>query len=174
MVLRVGVLVRAGTRQLCLIRRLSPRGLMVRLFSDVELGEAVVIELSEARRPSGRIACVAVGDAIIRFDRPADIGGILAPRIPRPAGPRRVIREVDRLAMIRAGSDISFASTRHISQGGVRVVCERPLAKGTPVVLTLEGFRPLQGMVRWNRGGCCTISFDRMVPPGELERWLAS
>jgi hypothetical protein len=85
-----------------------------------------------------------------------------------------VIREVDRLAMIRAGSDISFASTRHISQGGVRVVCERPLAKGTPVVLTLEGFRPLQGMVRWNRGGCCTISFDRMVPPGELERWLAS
>ena len=74
--------------------------------------------------------------------------------------------------MIRAGSDISFASTRDVSPGGACLVCERPIDEGTAIVLTLEGYRPLDGVVRWNRRGYCGVSFDRPIPPGDLNRWL--
>jgi hypothetical protein len=174
-VLRVGVLVRGDSRQLCLIRNIAPGGLMVRLFCDVEPGESVAIELRADRPLAGRIAWNRDGHAGIRFEQPVEVGDILAPPPLRPGWRARMPRlAVDRLAMIRAGSDISFASTRDISQGGVRVICERPIEKGTVIVLTLEGFRPLDGVVRWTRDGFCAISFDRMIPPGDLSRWLAS
>jgi len=174
-VLRVGVLVRGDSRQLCLVRDIAAGGLMVRLFCEVEPGEPVTIELRADRPLAGRIAWSRDGHAGIQFDQPVEVADILAPPPLRPGWRARMPRlAVDRLAMIRAGSDISFASTRDISQGGVRVICERPIEKGTAIVLTLEGFRPLDGVVRWTRDGYCAISFDRMIPPGDLSRWLAS
>jgi hypothetical protein len=175
-VLRVAVLVRGGdSRQLCMVRNIATEGLMVRVFSDVEPGEPIAIELRADRQLAGRIVWIRDGNAGIRFDRPVEITDILAPPPPKPGWRMRLPRlQVDRLAMIRSGSEISFADARCISQGGVRVVCERPLENGTPVILTLEGFRPLEGVVRWNRDGFCGISFNQVIPPGDLNRWLAS
>jgi hypothetical protein len=175
-VLRVGVLVRGGnSRQLCMIRNIAPGGLMVRVFSDVEPGEPIAIELRADRQLTGRIAWTCDGNAGIQFDRPVDVTDILAPLPATPGWRTRLPRlQVDRLAMIRTGSEISFADARSISQGGVRVICERPLQDGTPVILTLEGFRPLEGVVRWNRDGFCGISFNQVIPPGDLNRLLAS
>jgi hypothetical protein len=71
-VLRVGVLVRAGeSRQLCLVRNVSAGGMMIRAFSPVAPDEPVTVELRADRPLSGRIAWSRDGDAGIRFDRPA-------------------------------------------------------------------------------------------------------
>ena len=175
-VLRVGVLVRAGdSRQLCLVRNISPGGMMIRAFSAVEPDEPVTVELRADRPLRGRIVWTREGDAGIRFDRTVDVGDCLAPPPLAPGWRARAPRiDVDRLAMIRAGSDISFASARNISQGGVRLACERLIERGTQIVLTLEGFRPVEGVVRWNRDGLCGISFNQALAAAELSRWLDS
>ena len=38
--------------------------------------------------------------------------------------------------------------------------------------MTLEGFRPLHGVVRWSGGGHCGIAFNQLIPFGELIDWL--
>ena len=174
-VLRVAVLIRGETRQLCLVRNISPGGLMARIFSDVAAGDPVEVELQADRRISGRIAWTQDGHAGLQFDRPIDIGDVLTPPALKAGWRLRMPRlPVDRLAMIRSGAEISFASTRNVSQGGVQVISERPLERGLAVVVTLEGFRPIEGVVRWQRDGCCGISFNQVIPPADLSRWLAS
>ena len=39
-------------------------------------------------------------------------------------------------------------------------------------MLTLEGFRPLHGVVRWASGDQCGIAFNQLIPFGELIDWL--
>ena len=132
----------------------------------------MAIEARPGRRLDGRVAWTRGDEAGIEFDRAIDLADAFAATAGRR--PRRCRLAVDRLAMIRSGADISFASTRDITRGGIRVVCDRPLPKGAEIVLTLEGFRPLEGVVRWERNGYCAISFNQAIPSGDLTRWLAS
>jgi hypothetical protein len=174
-VLRVAVLVRGDARQLCQVRNISAGGLSARVFCKLVPGEAVEIELTPHRRVSGRVAWRRRGEAGIAFDDPIADDELLAAGALRCGWRARLPRlPVDRLAMIRAGADISFASTRDISQGGVRVVCDRAPPKGARIVVTLEGLRPLAGVVRWERDGCCGISFNQIISTRELRRWLAT
>ena len=43
---------------------------------------------------------------------------------------------------------------------------------GEEVVITLEGFRPLPGVVRWAADGTCGISFNGLIPFADLIDWL--
>ena len=170
--LRVAVLIREERRQLCLVRNLAAGGLMARTFSTVEPGESVAVELSGGEPLAARIVWTQGNEAGIAFERPIALAEALAPR---PGGRARAPRLLlDRLAMIRAGADIAFASARDISPRGARLACEHPLERGAAVTLTFEGFRPIEGVVRWRRGGCCGIGFNRAIAPAELGRWLAS
>ena len=47
-----------------------------------------------------------------------------------------------------------------------------PRSPGEDVVITLEGFRPLPGVVRWSSDGQCGISFNQLIPFGDLIDWL--
>ena len=38
--------------------------------------------------------------------------------------------------------------------------------------MTLEGFRPLPGVVRWRSEAACGIAFNGLIPFGELVAWL--
>lgn len=174
--LHVAVLIRGESRRLCQVRELSADGLVARVFAEVVAGEPVAVELEPGRRIDGRVAWRRHGDAGIAFDHPIELD---TASTARPQGSERRRRKrphlaLDRLAMIRAGTDISFASTREISRGGVSVVCDRPLPEGAEIVLTIEGFRPLAGVVLWHRDGCCGIGFSQVIPSGDLTRWLAS
>jgi Tfp pilus assembly protein PilZ len=63
-------------------------------------------------------------------------------------------------------------STRDISQGGVKIETDHPFAVGENVVLTLDKFRPVEGVVRWYNEGLCGISFNQVIPFRELMAWL--
>jgi hypothetical protein len=55
-ILRVGVLVIEGRRELCLIRNISAGGLMAHVYSPVEPGQRVVVEL-KSNQQIGRASC---------------------------------------------------------------------------------------------------------------------
>ncbi len=173
-ILRVGVLVIDGRRELCLIRNISAGGLMAHVYSAVRLGQRVTVELKSNQGIEGEVAWIEGANAGISFDTPVDIAGLLANPAVLDNGwrPRTPRIEIDRLATLRAGARTYWVQACDISQGGTKVVTDQPLEIGSEVVLTLENFRPLVGTVRWQNGRACGIAFHNLIPFEELIAWL--
>jgi len=173
-ILRVGSIFVGDRRELCLIRNISAGGLMAHIYSRLEGDQRVGVELKSNHRIEGTVSWVQDNNAGITFDAPIDVEEMLTshtllengwrPRLPRV--------EIDCLATLRIGASVYGVSTRDISQGGIKIETDEPLEEGREVVLTLEGFRPLHGTVRWYQDGVCGIAFNQVIPFRELMAWL--
>lgn len=173
-ILRVGTLIVDGRRELCLIRNISAGGVMAHVYSSLSPGERVTVELKASQPVTGRVVWTRGGNAGVQFDAAMDVAELLAnPQVLdngwRPRTPRV---EIDRMAALRAGARTAWVHARDISQSGVKIEAENAPAAGEEVVLTLDGFRPLHGLVRWQDGGHCGIAFNQLIPFGELIDWL--
>lgn len=173
-ILRVGTLVVDGRRELCLIRNISAGGLMAHVYSQLAPGQRVMVELKTNQAVAGRVVWTREGNAGIQFDVAMDVAELLAnPQVMdngwRPRTPRV---EVDRMATVREGSRTTWAHARDVSQSGVRLETDAAPAAGAEVVVTLDGFRPLHGVVRWSEAGSCGVAFNQLIPFGELIDWL--
>lgn len=173
-ILRVGTLVVDGRRELCLIRDISAGGLMAHVYSPLASGQPLTVELKTSQLVAGRVVWVREGNAGIQFDAAMDIAQLLAnPQVLdngwRPRSPRV---EVDRMATLRTGARTNWVHARDLSQSGVKLETDQAPACGDEVVVTLEGFRPLHGGVRWSDEGHCGIAFNQLIPFAELIDWL--
>ena len=173
-ILRVGILVIDGRRELCLIRNISAGGLMAHVYTPLQNDQRVTVELKSNQPIGGRIVWIEEGNAGIAFDAPVDVAELLAnpPQLDNGWRPRLPRVEIDRLATLRVGADTYWAQVRDVSQGGVKVDTDRPLEAGAQVVVTLEYFRPVAGTVRWCRDDSCGIAFNQLIPFDELIAWL--
>jgi hypothetical protein len=173
-ILRVGVLVVDGRRELCLIRNISAGGLMAHVYSPVNSGQQVKVELKTHDPIAGRIAWTKDSNAGIAFDAPADIEALLANPSTLDNGWRaRSPRiEVDRGAVVRIEGVPSPARIRDISQSGVKIETEAKLVIDGDVVLTPEGFRPLAGVTRWQEDGRAGIVFNEVIRLNDLIAWI--
>lgn len=171
--LRVGTITIDGHRELCLIRNVSAGGLKAHIYSPLREGQAVSVELKTNQQTSGSVSWVQEGVAGITFDHEIDVEELLAsqcgvdglkPRMPRV--------EVDCLGELRIGSHVYPINTCDISQGGVRLEIDHPLRVGENVVLTLEKFHSVAGVVRWYQEGQGGIAFNQALPFHELIAWL--
>lgn len=173
-ILRVGTLLVDGRRELCLIRNISAGGLMAHVYSNFHEGQPVSVELKTNQQTSGRVSWINGSNIGITFDEMIDVEEMLAnqslidngwrPRLPRV--------EVDRMATLRIGARNFWVSTLDISQGGVKIQTDEPFEPGEDVVLVLDKFRPLAGVVRWHQDGLAGISFNQVIPFRELMDWL--
>lgn len=173
-ILRVGTLNAGSRTELCLIRNISAGGLMAHVYSTLKLGQAVSVGLKSSHLLHGKVVWAKDGNVGIQFDEPIDVEGMLSnpallengwlPRMPRV--------EVDWLATVRAGAKTSWVSLRDISQGGVKLESDEPLTAGEQVVLTIDKFRSVRGVVRWWEDGCGGVAFNEIIPFHELMRWL--
>lgn len=175
-ILRVGTIVVDGRRELCLIRNISAGGVMAHVYSQLNPGQPVSIELKTSQPVTGRVVWTRGGNAGVQFDASVDVAELLT--IPqgvdnawRPRTPRV---EIDRMATLRTGARTCWVHARDISQSGVKIETEADAAPvaGESVVITLDGFRPLAGVVRWSADGSCGISFNGLIPFGDLIEWL--
>ena len=173
-ILRVGVLIGPEGRELCLIRNISGGGLMAHVYSRRRPGDPVSIELKTNQQIAGEVIWAEGSNIGIRFHEPIDVAEMLSNQSGLDNGwrPRLPRIEIDRLATVRCGARICGVNTRDISQGGVKVETDDPLEVGAEVVLTLEKFRPLQGVVRWADEGLAGIAFNQVLPFRELMGWL--
>ena len=173
-ILRVGALIGANGRELCLIRNISAGGLMAHVYSHHEEGDAVSVELKSNHEIPGKVLWVEDSNVGISFDEPIDVVEMLANHGSLDNGwrPRPPRVEVDRLGTLRCGSRIHAINTRDISQGGVKVEIDQPVEPGADVVLMLDKLRPVQGVVRWCRDGHAGIAFNQVSPFHELMTWL--
>ncbi|MGQ0660416.1 PilZ domain-containing protein [Sphingosinicella sp.] len=175
-ILRVGVFVVEGRRELCLIRNISAGGLMAHVYSPVKVGQQVIVELKTHEKIPGRIAWVRDSNAGVAFDMPVDIEALLANPVTLDNGWRaRSPRiEVDRAATIRVDGVPNLARIRDISQSGAKIETAAKLVIDGDVVITPEGFRPIGAVARWQEGERAGIVFNEVIRLNELIAWIKS
>ena len=169
---RAGALVIGGHRELCLIRNISAGGMMLRLFTPVEVGQHVGVELKNGVPIAGSISWVKDGQVGIAFEQPIDVLEMLSSEEgPRPRMPRI---ETDAMMQVREGASTYRVRACDISQGGVKVEAATDLTVDAQVVISLPGLAPQPGVVRWVSGGLAGLSFNRPLALPELVGWLRS
>lgn len=168
---RVGSILVEQRRELCLIKNISAGGMMIRLYCSIAENTPVTIELKSGQPISGKISWARDHHAGIEFDQPVDVIDILASTMdgPRPRMPRI---ETDCFATVREGANTLRVRARDISQGGVKIECETLLPQGADVIVTLPGLPPQPGITCWIDDGFTGITFNRILPLGELVGWL--
>jgi hypothetical protein len=169
--LRVGVVVIAGHRELCLIKNMSSGGMMLQLYCETEPGQAIEVELKTGVSVAGRVSWVRDHQAGVSFAAPIDVIEILAHdgRGPRPRMPRI---ETDALICVRHGASTFRLRAADISQGGVKVALTAELPVKAEVVITMPGLPPQAGAVCWSHGDFAGLSFNRPLPLPALVEWL--
>jgi hypothetical protein len=175
-ILRVGTLIIDGSRELCLIRNISAGGVMAHVYSRLQPGQRVIVELKATQPVAGRVIWVRDAEAGIQFDTAMDVAELLANPAVLDNGwrPRTPRVEIDRMATLRAGARTYWVHARDISQSGVKVETDNPPPADTEIVVAIEGLRPIPGIVRWSSDSACGIAFNQLIPFGELIEWLKS
>jgi hypothetical protein len=173
-ILRVGTMIIGGRRELCLIRNISAGGLMAHVYSRLSKGQSVQVELKSNQPLAGCVSWVEGSNVGVAFGTVVDVEELLTAQTADENGwrPRLPRVEVDRLGTLRAGAHVYPFSTRDISQGGLKIETDQPLEPDIEVVVTLDKFRPMHGVVRWAGEGLCGIGFNQVIPFHELMKWL--
>jgi hypothetical protein len=173
-ILRVGAVIVGERRELCLVRNISAGGLMAIVYTPIEKGERLAIELKTDHPIPGTVTWTRDSTIGVAFDEKIDVAEVLSHSAMLDNGwrPRMPRVPVDRMATLRAGARTYWVSTRDISQGGVKVEADQPIEIGGETVVTLENFRPITGVVRWRKDNVVGISFNQVIPFHELGRWL--
>lgn len=169
--LRVGSLMIGDRRELCLIRNVSVGGMLIRAYSQIEVGTHVAIELKHGEPIHGTALWTQDELIGISVDAPIDVVALISisADAPRPRMPRLEIRCT---AWVRHESVVHRARVVNISQGGLRVEAPNDIPAGAQVTVTLPGLPPAAGMVRWNDAGVCGITFNRVLPLPQLVGWV--
>ena len=168
---RVGSIVVDDRRELCLIKNISAGGMMVRLYCSVAVGTPVTVELKSGQPIQGKISWTSDQNAGVAFNQPIDVIDILSNSMegPRPRMPRI---ETTCHATIRDGANILRVEACDISQGGVKIRTDATLTPGADVVITLPGLEAQRGIACWSSEGFAGVTFNRLLPLGELVAWL--
>ena len=172
--LRVGTIVVEGRRELCLIRNISATGLMLHVYSQLAEGQSVTVEMKGGQLLSGRVRWLSESNAGIEFAEAVDVMAILASQLltfneMKPRMPRVEVRAP---ATLRAGAHTHRVTTCDISQGGAKITLDAVLPPDADVVLSMEGFHSLHGVLRWCDGGHAGVTFNAVIPWPQLVRWL--
>lgn len=173
-ILRVGKLTIGKFEELCLIRQVGAGGVMAHVHVPLAARQRVQIELGRDRACWGSVLWVKDGTAGIGFDADIDLEGLLARSGVaggdyRSAGPRL---NMDCGAALRVGSRFYKVRVHDLGQSGAGVSFPGTLEEGQEVVLTPQGFQPIQGVAVWCRNGRAGIAFQRPIGLEALTRWL--
>lgn len=176
--LRVGTIMigegSSARRELCLVRNISAMGMMLHVYSQLTVGEAVAVEMKTGQTIAGTVKWIEDANVGLQFAQPIDVMAMLAaqmisdldlkPRMPRV--------EVRAPATLRMGGQTWRVGTRDISQGGAKISLDAVLPPGADIVLAMEGFHSLPGTLRWCDGAVAGVTFNTIIPWPQLVRWL--
>jgi PilZ domain len=169
--LRVGALIVAERRELCLIRNVSAGGMMIRPYSQIEVGTRLSVELKHGEAVSGAAQWSDNGLVGVTFDEPIDVVALLTSPGDGPA-PRMPRIELNCSAWLRRDADVYRTRALNISQGGMCVRTEAALPDSVRVVVSIPGLPPLAGVVKWSDSDSYGIGFNRVLPLADLMNFV--
>lgn len=172
--LQAGAVARGSLREICFLRRITRLGAVLCIDSDVRPGEELELALLTGDTLSGTAEWVAGCEVGLRFHRPADVFALITRNlVHQPGDARRMPRiELRCPALLEVDGRHEFVTVQNVSDGGARIETRSALSVHQPVVLTLDGFRAVEGSVRWSKQGAAGIAFDPLLSWQELMPWL--
>jgi hypothetical protein len=176
-VLRTGKLARGRREELCLIRNISASGLMAHVYSPLDIGEPVAIELKSTYVASGKVVWCHDLMAGVEFDGLIDTAGLLAGH--QEEGGAGLSSRLPRLQVEdEAGLYIDGIDHRvrlhNISQGGARIAAPEVAKVNDKLIVTIDGLPALPGVLVWRKRDEGGIAFVPQIPFEVLARWAAN
>jgi hypothetical protein len=168
------VLHAASSRELCVVRNISPSGLSARAYRRLAKGEQVQIEFKSGEMLSGSVVWERDWDVGIAFPQPIDVEAVLASRWITETAKRR---NLPRIAIecdgrLRTGLQSFDVRLQDISQAGARLEMPEPKVTAGEVTLSLPDLPPVAGVIRWADGAELGISFNECIAFDRLARWI--
>jgi hypothetical protein len=169
-----GALTSGSVKRACSIRKISAGGAILHCDHDVEIGERLELELMNGDHLAGHVVWRRGGEVGLSFDSQIDVFAIIAQDIVSQPGERRRMPRVELVcsALLDVAGRTQAVTTRDVSQGGVKLDVPFPLAAEEKVTVTLDGLRPVEGVVRWSAGSLAGIAFLPELRWQELMLWL--
>ena len=157
----------------CLVRNLSPFGLMGRVYTTLPHGTAISVRFHPALTAEGSVAWSKDGQLGIRFDQPIDVDGVLSDLVRKL--PDGKVSRAPRLP-IQCKAELGIADRtlvielRDISQRGIKA-CASFVRPGDVVQVKIPGLEPRKAVVRWTRPELAGLHFVRPLSLDELAHW---
>ncbi len=169
-----GALTSGSIRQACSVRKLSAGGAVLHVDHEVEVGERLELELMTGEPLDGTVVWRRGSEVGLRFDRQINVFALIAQDIVSQPGERRRMPRVELTcpALLETDSGTEYVMTRNVSQGGVKIDVPFPLELEARVTVTLDGLRPVNGVVRWSQGHVAGIAFLPELRWQEVMLWL--
>lgn len=160
----------------CLVRNLSPSGLMGDVYTSFSIGASVAIQFAPRLHFSGHVRWCDAGRIGVHFDNEICVAEVLA----KMAAPTldgmlnrapRVDMTIDGQLILK-GAALPM-SLRDIAQKGAKVRASY-LATGDEVEVCLPGMARRKAVVRWTQGDVAGLVFMTPVPFAQLAEWVIS
>lgn len=166
LVMRVGVLTFGQQSTFCLIRNISARGALVRLFGRMAPGSVISLRLGDEDDIGGRIIWAENGMAGVEFDSeicPAMLVRVAQKvKITRRRGAPRLLVEL--AAVVRTGGRVHRVTMCDLSMQGARLKAKDPIRFGDAVYLHVGGLPCLKSFVRWKSNQEFGVVFESPLP----------
>lgn len=158
----------------CLLRDLSPGGMMGVVYTEFAPGRRVSVHFQADYVLSGSIAWSKDQRIGIRFDKEIDVEKLLQALSRTNLGTR--VNRAPRLRIQCTGELVSEGHSlpivlQDISQRGIKVFAS-PVSPRTEGIVRLEGMPPRKAVVRWAKGEMAGLSFNTPLPFDELAQWV--
>jgi hypothetical protein len=162
-----------GFTGFCLLRNLSPSGMMGIAYAAFAEGEAVSVQFMPGHVVTGHVIWSKDGRIGVAFDEEIDLAGSLKNMGSTyvESGLNRAPRlQIDCEGEARMGDARWTIRVQDISQRGIKTTLPgaRP---GDEVTIMLPGMEPRKALVRWARADQVGLNFVRPIAFEELARW---
>jgi hypothetical protein len=175
MVMRDGFLHVGDERVPCVVRNISSGGMMARIYSPVEHGRPVRVELASGHLVDGTILWERDWIVGIAFNDTLDVDSVLAEQwVTEAEGDRRRSRriKVECPATLKVDLRFYFGKLCDLSPSGAKIQTRGAIKKPGEAMLALPDLPPLPGTIRWVNGKDCGLEFREQIPAEALSRWL--
>lgn len=158
----------------CLLRNISPGGLMGVVYADFSAEQPVTVQFHADHVVKGMVAWAREQRIGVRFDQEIDVAQVLR-RLGGNPGDGRVNRaprlpiECDGELVVNQ-QPLRF-TVQDISQKGIKAAVGA-VHPGEELVVRLAGLEPRKAIVRWIRNGTAGLNFIRPLGFEELAEWV--
>ncbi|MBO9497920.1 MAG: PilZ domain-containing protein [Novosphingobium sp.] len=162
-----------GFTGFCLLRNLSPSGMMGIAYAAFAEGEAVSVQFMPGHVVTGHVIWSRDGRIGVQFDHEIDLAASLKSMGSTyvESGLNRAPRlQIDCEGEALMGDSRWKIRIQDISQRGIKTTL-RGARPGDEVTVMLPGMEPRKAVVRWARNDQVGLNFIRPIAFEELARW---
>lgn len=154
------------------VHNLSTRGLMASAPQPPQVGDRVIISIDALPAVHGQIRWVKDNRFGVLLFTALPVGAFRVAdqgRGRRPRPPRHVVRIPVR---IEAPGIARSATIQNLSHDGMALETGLPVNPGKLLVVLMDGHAPMEGRVRWSRGGRCGLLLTNAIEPEILDELI--